>query len=244
MGVYFGISLLKNETNYGYNTAKLGEQDIFLLDGQFSECSEFLGWRSDLSIYDSPNKYYGPIAVPEMYRPIIPIPGVGRGWHVNEYGSIEHDDSRLIDFSIEYPPGLVDFPPGIPFPKLTHSQTDCIYLVLARCLRDGLAPSMITKPKDQQSEMIRSYERIRLHEDVFWDVLVFEAQKDDMFCYIEPNDLTLYLVSENDVKSFTSKTYDNLRERVLSDRTMQLSEKVKNSLNSFGPRHWCPVYPE
>ena len=73
---------------------------------------------------------------------------------------------------------------------------------------------------------------------------MFEAQKDDMFCYIGPNDLTLYLVSENDVKSFTSKTYDDLRERVLSDKTMLLSEKVKNSLNSFGPRYWCPVYPE
>ena len=224
MGVYFGISLQKTE----YDTVKLGERDIFALDGQFSECSEFGGWHSDLSIDYIPKKYW-PI--------FIPTQSADRGWHVNEYGSIEFDDSQLIDWSIEYPP-------DIPLAKLTHSQTDCIYLVLARCLRDGLAPSMITKPKDQQSKIIRSYERIRLDENVSWDVLVFEAQKDDMFCYIGPNDLTLYLVSENDVKSFTSKTYDDLRECVLSDRTMQLSEKVKNSLNSFGPRHWCPVYPK
>ena len=58
---------------------------------------------------------------------------------------------------------------------------------------------------------------------------------------IFPNE---YMVSENGVKSFTSKTYDDLRECVLSDRTMLLSEKVKNSLSSFGPRYWCPVYPE
>ncbi|MBQ9684879.1 hypothetical protein IJV57_05425 [Candidatus Saccharibacteria bacterium] len=187
MGIYFGISLLKTETNYGYNTAKLGERDIFALDGQFPECSEFWGWHGDLSI---------------------------------------------------------DYSSGIPLPKLTHSQTDYTYLVLVRCLRDGLAPSMITKPKDQHSEIIRYYERIHLFKNVFWDVLVFEAKKDDMFCYIGLNNLTLYMVSENGVKSFTSKTYDDLRECVLSDRTMSLSEKVKNSLNSFGPRYWCPVYPE
>ncbi len=232
MGVYFGVALQKTE----YDTVKLGERDIFALDGQFSECSEFEGWHSDLSIDYSP---------PKKYRPIIPVPCVVRGgWHVNERGLIEADDSRLIKFSLEFSPDLVDFPSGIPLPKLTHSQKDYTYLVLARRLRDGLAPSMITKPKDQQSEMIRSYGRIPLCKNVFGDVLVFEAQKDDMFCCIETNNLTLYLVSENGVESFTSETYDGLRERVLSDRTMPLSEKVKNSLNSFGPRYWYPVYPK
>ena len=135
MGVYFGISLQKTESNYGYSTAKLGEHDIFVLDGQFSECSEFWGWRSDLSIDYMPKKYW-PI--------FIPTRSAARGWHVNEYGSIKTDDSRLIDWSIGFPSDI----PDIPLPKLTRSQTDCIYLVLARCLQDGLAPSMITKPKD------------------------------------------------------------------------------------------------
>ncbi len=218
MGVYFGVALQKTE----YNTAKLGERDIFALDGQFSECSEFWGWRSDLSIDYMPKKFW----------PIFkPTPSATRGWHIDEYDLIGVTvDSQLIVSN--------------PLPKLTHSQTDYTYLVLARCLRDGLAPSMITKPKDQQSEMIRSYRCVPLCKNVFGDVLVFEAQKDDMFCCIETNNLTLYLVSENGVESFTSETYDGLRERVLSDGIMPLSEKVKNSLNSFGSRYWYPVYPE
>lgn len=218
MGVYFGVTLQKTE----YNTAKLGERDIFALDGQFSECSEFCGWRSDLSIDYMPKKF----------RPFFkPTSNATCGWHIDEHDLIGVAvDSQLIV--------------GIPLAKLTHSQKDYTYLVLERCLRDGLAPSMITKPKDQQSEMIRSYRYVPLRKNVFGDVLVFEAQKDDMFCYIEPNNLTLYLVSENGVESFTSETYDGLRERVFSDGTMSLSEKVKNSLNSFGPRYWYPVYPE
>ena len=218
MGVYFGVALQKTE----YNTAKLGERDIFALDGQFSECSEFCGWRSDLSIDYMPKKYW------PFFKPTS---SATCGWHIDEHGLIGVAvDSQLIV--------------GIPLAKLTHSQKDYTYLVLARCLRDGLAPSMITKPKDQQSEMIRSYRYVPLRKNVFGDVLVFEAQKDDMFCYIEPNNLTLYLVSENGVESFTSETYDGLRERVFSDGTMSLSEKVKNSLNSFDPRYWYPVYPE
>ena len=185
MPVYFGVPLAKTEPIHEHYRVCFGEQRVFILEGQFPGCDEFLGWYGDLTF--------------------------------NFMG--EHFVSPSI------------FLPNLP-PRLERRQTDDIYLVLARCWQGG-SPSVIIKPEDQRSEVCSFYKQIRrARQDIlFYDIIVLKAQKDDMFCYVEPDTVTLYYVSENGVELFSSNSFDGLRERVLGEKVVPSIERLEYYLN-------------
>lgn len=223
MGVYFGITLQKTGPKFWRYRASLGTQPIFILEDKFSGYEKFWGWHDDLSI---------------------------------EFVS----DRKTHTFA--------DYLPTPP-PKLVHRKTDDIYLVLAEYKRGEYDRSFITRPKKWWPEVVRSYNDVRLGDTVY-KVVVLKAKKGQMYSleesfvirpyagpfvirpYAESFAIrpyaeslyitTLYMVSENGVKLFTAETDEDLRELVLGDETISLSETENYYLTHTGLYDWGLIY--
>ena len=133
-----------------------------------------------------------------------------------------------------------------PPPKLVRRQTDDVYLVLASYLQDKPDYcSYISRPEDQLIEMPKSYMDLYISQNALYDVVILKAQNGDMFYHsASKNARVLYVVTENGVKVFTSKTLDGLHRCVLSDEAVPRDKRVEFYLKRIDDyRCWSLVDP-